>query len=85
LVERGLITVDDPIAAHFPEFARHGQAGITIRHVLRHRSGLPTAGTSLGGSAHDDALAAFAYLTNRRDDLRHMADVADALLGSVTD
>jgi CubicO group peptidase (beta-lactamase class C family) len=48
LAERGLITVDDPVAAHWPEFARHGKAGITIRHVLAHRSGLPTAGTSLG-------------------------------------
>jgi CubicO group peptidase (beta-lactamase class C family) len=48
LAERGLITVDDPVAAHWPEFARHGKAGITVRHVLRHRSGLPTAGTNLG-------------------------------------
>lgn len=43
LAERGLLTLDDPVARHWPEFGRHGKDGITVRHVLRHRAGLPVA------------------------------------------
>lgn len=53
LVERGLLTLDDPIAQHWPEFARHGKGGITVRHVLQHRAGIPVA-----RSLFLDALAA---------------------------
>ena len=41
LVERGEIRLDDPVAAHIPEFARHGKGAVTIRHVLTHRAGIP--------------------------------------------
>jgi CubicO group peptidase (beta-lactamase class C family) len=41
LAARGLFELDDPLALHWPEFAAHGKDAITIRHVLRHRSGLP--------------------------------------------
>lgn len=44
LVDQGLITLDDPVCQHWPEF---GKPGVTVRHVLRHRSGLPTAGHDL--------------------------------------
>jgi CubicO group peptidase (beta-lactamase class C family) len=43
LAERGLLALDDPVAAHWPEFGQHGKQGITIRHVLQHRGGLPVA------------------------------------------
>ena len=52
LAERGELSLDDPVARWWPEFAQHGKGGITIRHVLQHRAGLPTAGSFLG-----DALA----------------------------
>ncbi|HUX71415.1 MAG TPA: serine hydrolase domain-containing protein [Cellulomonadaceae bacterium] len=52
LAERGELSLDDPIARWWPEFAQHGKGGITVRHVLQHRAGLPTAGSFLG-----DALA----------------------------
>lgn len=52
LAERGVLSLDDPVARWWPEFAQHGKGGITIRHVLQHRAGLPTAGSFLG-----DALA----------------------------
>ncbi len=52
LAERGELSLDDPVARWWPEFAQHGKDGITIRHVLQHRAGLPTAGSFLG-----DALA----------------------------
>jgi CubicO group peptidase (beta-lactamase class C family) len=41
LAARGLVALDDPVAAHWPEFARRGKDRITIRHVLQHRTGLP--------------------------------------------
>ncbi len=40
LADRGLLTYDDPVAEHWPEFAANGKANITVRDVLRHRSGL---------------------------------------------
>jgi CubicO group peptidase (beta-lactamase class C family) len=39
--ERGLIEYDSPVAAYWPEFGRNGKAGITVRHVLCHESGVP--------------------------------------------
>jgi CubicO group peptidase (beta-lactamase class C family) len=40
LADRGLLSYDDPVAEYWPEFAANGKADITIRDVLRHRSGL---------------------------------------------
>jgi CubicO group peptidase (beta-lactamase class C family) len=40
LVERGLLELDTPIAAYWPEFAACGKEGITLRMVLSHRSGV---------------------------------------------
>lgn len=41
LVDEGLITLDTPIAAVWPEFAAHGKGGVTVGHALQHRAGLP--------------------------------------------
>ena len=43
LAERGALRLDGPVAAHWPEFARHGKQSITVRQVLAHRAGLPVA------------------------------------------
>jgi CubicO group peptidase (beta-lactamase class C family) len=43
LAERGQVALDDPVAAHWPEFGQRGKQNITIRHVLQHRGGLPVA------------------------------------------
>lgn len=40
LVDRGLLSYDDPVAHHWPEFGANGKEDITVRDVLRHRSGL---------------------------------------------
>jgi CubicO group peptidase (beta-lactamase class C family) len=45
--ERGLLQLDDPVAKHIPEFARHGKERVTIRHVLTHTSGFPQADTAV--------------------------------------
>ncbi|MBM3943089.1 MAG: beta-lactamase family protein [SAR202 cluster bacterium] len=41
LWERGRLQWDDPVACHWPGFARNGKAGVTIRHILTHCGGFP--------------------------------------------
>jgi CubicO group peptidase (beta-lactamase class C family) len=41
LVDAGLVALDDPIAAAWPEFAAAGKDGATLRHALCHRAGVP--------------------------------------------
>lgn len=53
LAERGVISLDDPVAAYWPAYASRGKGGITVRHVLTHRAGVPFA----SGSEFGDALA----------------------------
>ncbi len=52
LAERGDVDLDAPIARVWPGYARRGKGAITLRQVLRHRTGMPTAGSPFG-----DALA----------------------------
>lgn len=40
LHDRGLLDLDQPIAAHWPEFGSNGKDTITVRMVLSHRAGL---------------------------------------------
>ena len=40
LVDRGLLSYDEPVATYWPEFGANGKDDITVRDVLRHRSGL---------------------------------------------
>src|SRR5262245_53952641 len=39
--DRGLIEYDAPMATYWPEFGANGKGGITVRHALMHRSGVP--------------------------------------------
>jgi CubicO group peptidase (beta-lactamase class C family) len=41
LVERGLLDLDAPVAAYWPEFAANGKQDIPVRWVLSHRAGVP--------------------------------------------
>lgn len=52
LAELRYLSLGDPVARFWPQFAAHGKGRVTIRHVLEHRSGLANGGTPLG-----DALA----------------------------
>ena len=54
LDERGALRLDDPVAEYIPAFSRHGKEGITIRHVLNHRAGIPSLPP---GTMHLDLLA----------------------------
>ncbi len=40
LEDRGELNLDDPVAQHWPAFAAAGKAGITLRQILNHTSGL---------------------------------------------
>lgn len=41
LVERGLLGLDRPLAEDLPAYATAQKAGVTLRHLLTHTSGLP--------------------------------------------
>jgi CubicO group peptidase (beta-lactamase class C family) len=43
LAQRGALALDDPVAAHWPDFGGYAKEAVTIRHVLQHRAGLPVA------------------------------------------
>src|SRR5436305_3005042 len=41
LLERGQLALDDPVSRFLPEFRGEDRAGVRIRHLLTHSSGLP--------------------------------------------
>src|SRR6516165_4036905 len=41
LVSRGLLDLDRPVAAYWPEFGQAGKGSITVRMLLDHQAGLP--------------------------------------------
>jgi CubicO group peptidase (beta-lactamase class C family) len=41
LVDRGLLSYDDLVVKHWPEFGKHGKDKITVRQVLTHQAGMP--------------------------------------------
>ncbi|MCW8376547.1 serine hydrolase domain-containing protein [Streptomyces justiciae] len=40
LADRGLLDLDAPVAAYWPEFAAAGKEEVLVRHLLSHRAGL---------------------------------------------
>ncbi|KIW73006.1 hypothetical protein PV04_01161 [Phialophora macrospora] len=38
--DRGLLSVDDPVAKYWPEFAANGKEGVLVRHLMSHTSGV---------------------------------------------
>ncbi|MFJ3821099.1 serine hydrolase domain-containing protein [Streptomyces nodosus] len=40
LADRGLVDLDAPVAAYWPEFAAAGKESVLVRHLLSHRAGL---------------------------------------------
>ncbi|MFJ5676806.1 serine hydrolase domain-containing protein [Streptomyces sp. NPDC093097] len=47
LAQQGVLDLDAPIAAYWPEFGRHGKERITTRMMLTHTAGLPLAERAL--------------------------------------
>ena len=40
LHDRGVLSVDDPVASYWPEFAANQKQGVLVRHVLSHTAGV---------------------------------------------
>jgi len=53
LVDRGLVDLDSPVAAYWPEFGQGGKAGITVRTLLQGKAGLLYADHAADGAAYD--------------------------------
>jgi CubicO group peptidase (beta-lactamase class C family) len=60
LKDRGLIDFDAPVGNYWPEFARNGKEGITLRQVLTHTGGFRTAEIADRLTTHEEVLAAIA-------------------------
>ncbi len=56
LVDRGLLTLDAPIASFWPEFAQNGKAQIPVRFALSHLASIPVADAAPPGSIYDSAV-----------------------------
>lgn len=41
LLDRGLVSIDAPVARYWPEFAAAGKETLPVRYILDHRAGLP--------------------------------------------
>ncbi len=41
LHDRGQLSVDEPMATYWPEFAANGKEGVLVRHAMGHTAGLP--------------------------------------------
>lgn len=54
LVGAGLLSYDDRVAKHWPEFAASGKGDVTVAQMMSHQSGLPYVDTAL---TFDDVMA----------------------------
>ncbi len=46
LIEEGVLSINDPVADHLPEFAARGKGEITLFQVATHQGGFPSANVS---------------------------------------
>ncbi len=54
LASRGLLTLDEPVARHWPEFAAGGKEAITLAQVLSHQAAIPAIARELpSGAVYD--------------------------------
>jgi CubicO group peptidase (beta-lactamase class C family) len=53
LADRGMLSVDDPMARHWPEFAQNGKEAVTIRQAFGHLAGIPFIDGAREGDIYD--------------------------------
>lgn len=63
-VRDGALGLDQPVAELWPEYAAHGKAATTVRHVLSHQAGLPAFPEAAADVAYDDREALVALLAD---------------------
>jgi len=56
LVEDGELGWDDRVSDHVPEFARHGKRDVTVRQLITHQGGFPSATMPREGWLDADAM-----------------------------
>jgi CubicO group peptidase (beta-lactamase class C family) len=55
LHQRGLLDLDEPVAAYWPAFKAAGKERVTVRHLLSHRAGVPAVDRPLTPAESLDA------------------------------
>lgn len=66
LVDRKLISLDEPVATYWPEFAQNGKEGLLVRQIFSHTSGLPGLDNMPGADVIGDANEAASRLASQR-------------------
>jgi CubicO group peptidase (beta-lactamase class C family) len=87
LVQEGLLDIDRPIADYLREWRGIGdRAGMTVRHLLRHTSGLPAGGPLSGVGGDRSRIPAFMAgvpLQSRPGQFYEYSDYGMILLGAI--
>lgn len=86
LAEAGKIDLDAPLVRYFPECGSEGKAGITVRHLLTHSSGLPAglpAKPAWEGQAAAHELACAKAVTDVPGTAFRYSDINFILLGQL--
>ena len=71
MAQRGLLDLDAPVGAYWPQFKAAGKERVTVRQALAHRAGVPALDTpltpaqALDGVSGPRALAAQAEALGR--------------------
>ncbi|HEV7280185.1 MAG TPA: alpha/beta fold hydrolase [Pirellulaceae bacterium] len=88
LIEEGKLSLDDPVAKHWPEFAAEGKEAITIRDLATHQGGL-IADNSIRDyeGSREEALAKIAALkpNSKPGEKFVYSDVGAIVLGHVVE
>ncbi len=61
LIDRGQLSLDEPVATYWPEFAQNGKEACTVRHMLSHQSGVPAVRAPVKPGGYYD----FDYMAKR--------------------
>jgi CubicO group peptidase (beta-lactamase class C family) len=66
LIERGHLSLDEPVCRYWPEFAAHGKEHVLVRHAVSHTAGLPGLSTPVSSSDVTDSLRMACLLADQR-------------------
>lgn len=53
LADRGLVDLEAPVAAYWPEFAQNGKEGVLVRHIISHNCGVCFADATEAGDVYN--------------------------------
>ncbi|AHG93400.1 beta-lactamase (plasmid) [Gemmatirosa kalamazoonensis] len=83
LVDEGRLGLDDPVGRYLPEFRAGAKGRVTIRHLLRHRSGLPAGRTLASSAAESRRLVLGTALEAAPGERYEYSDLGPIVLGFV--